>query len=225
LISINKPIVCYVTDRASLGVAAGVNREEALLERVRGAAAAGVDWIELREKDLDTRTLLDLTRKALSAARAACVSGRESMASPRLLINDRLDVARAAGAGGVHLTEASAPVRAVAQWKREGEFLIGASCHSLEGAQCAAANGADYIFFGPVFATRSKAAFGAPQGPAKLAAICRAVKIPVLAIGGITIENAAACVEAGAAGIAAIALFQQASDLCELLAELRERLG
>ncbi len=100
------------------------------------------------------------------------------------------------------------------------EFLVGASCHSVEGARSAAGHAVDYIFFGPVFATPSKAAFGPPQGLAKLAEVCRAVPIPVLAIGGITKENAAACFDAGAIGIAAIRLFQETPDLPGLLAEL-----
>lgn len=229
---INKPIICYVTDRTSLPVAeTGVSREAALLERIRHAAAAGVDWIELREKDLESRALLELTREALAAARSGPIGVSRSL----LLLNDRLDVAVAAGADGVHLTETSLPVSAVSQWKREvarergradtRNFLVGASCHSMPGAEQAAADGADYVFFGPVFATPSKAAFGPPQGLAKLAAVCRAVKIPVLAIGGITAENASSCIEAGAAGIAAISLFQGAGNLPSLLADLRKRIS
>lgn len=100
------------------------------------------------------------------------------------------------------------------------EFLVGASCHSLDGAERAAAEGADYVFFGPVFATPSKASFGEPQGLARLEQVSRAISIPVLAIGGITEKNAAACIAAGAAGIAAIRLFQEAPDLPALLETL-----
>jgi len=112
----------------------------------------------------------------------------------------------------------------VVRWKNQagrGDFLVGASCHSLERAVEAAAAGAGYILFGPVFATPSKAAFGPPQGLQKLGEVCRAVSIPVLAIGGITQENAAACIEAGAAGIAAIRLFQEAQDLEGLLRRIQ----
>ena len=104
-------------------------------------------------------------------------------------MNDRLDVALAANAAGVHLGENSLPLEAVAEWRRSSgrtDFLIGVSCHSLDAARAAERGGADYIFFGPVFATPSKAAFGPPQGIERLREVCAAVKIPVLAIGGIT---------------------------------------
>ena len=211
----DKPILCYVTDRRSLAAPAGPAREAALIERIGKAAAAGVDWIQVREKDLDARPLLDLVSAATVAARGSAA---------KLLINDRLDVAWAASAAGVHMGENSLPVGEVVRAKRRsgaGNLLVGASCHSPDAAVRAAHDGADYVFFGPVFATPSKAAFGAPQGLARLAEVCWGVSIPVLAIGGITAENAAACVEAGASGIAAIRLFQEASDLAALVGKLR----
>jgi thiamine-phosphate pyrophosphorylase len=219
--STSKLTVCYVTDRLSLDVAPGERRESALLQRIENAAGAGVDWIQIREKDLPARELLDLTRTAirvcgnLSANRAG-----------RILVNDRADVAWAAGAAGVHLGERSLPISALVN-VRSGpartDFLVGASCHSLGAALRAAGEGADYLFFGPIFATPSKAGFGPPQGLAKLAEICRAVSIPVIAIGGITLENAAACAAAGAAGIAAIRLFQGKSAVTEIVARLTAR--
>jgi len=102
------------------------------------------------------------------------------------------------------------------------DFLLGVSCHALESAKAAAAGGADYIFFGPVFPTPSKAAFGEPQGVKRLAEVCRSMPVPVLAIGGITLENAAACFTAGAAGIAAIRLFQDAPDPAATVEALRK---
>ncbi|MBI3485067.1 MAG: thiamine phosphate synthase, partial [Acidobacteria bacterium] len=98
----------------------------------------------------------------------------------------------------------------------------GASCHSLAEAQAAERDGAHYLIFGPVFSTPSKSQFGAPQGIARLEEACRAVRIPVLAIGGITLDNAHECLRAGAAGIAAIRLFQDASDLPALVSSLRK---
>jgi thiamine-phosphate pyrophosphorylase len=105
------------------------------------------------------------------------------------------------------LVESARPKRAL-----DKSFLIGVSCHSLEAAQAAERDGADYIFFGPIFATPSKEPFGRPQGTESLEQVCRAVSIPVLAIGGITLDNAESCVASGAAGIAAIRLFQDAID-------------
>src|SRR5262249_39876054 len=110
------------------------------------------------------------------------------------------------------------------EWKRETrrtDFLVGASCHSLESAERAARGGADYIFFGPVYETASKTRFGPPQGLSKLADVCRALAIPVLAIGGIRAENAGECVAAGAAGIAGIGLFQQSNELSAMVKKLR----
>jgi thiamine-phosphate pyrophosphorylase len=187
----------------------------ALLEKIRNAAAAGIDWIQIREKNLETRALADLARLAVAASRET---------HTKILVNDRLDVALATGAAGVHLGETSLPVETVAEWRRSAgraEFLIGASCHSLEAAQKTESVGADYIFFGPVFATPSKAAFGAPQGIERLREVCRSVRIPVLAIGGITVENAQSCFAAGAAGVAAIRVFQESDDLSAVVSRLR----
>jgi thiamine-phosphate pyrophosphorylase len=218
------PILCYVTDRNSLPPAAGPDRVGALLHHIEQAARAGVDWIQLREKDLEGRALFDLAAKAIAATSAA----RDGKVQARILVNDRLDVAWAArqadGGSGVHLGETSLPVSEALRCRNQAglaDFLIGASCHSLEGAVHAAAEGADYIFFGPVFATPSKQAFGSPQGLQKLGQVCSAVSIPVLAIGGITAETAVACLRAGASGIAAIRLFQQTPDLAGLLRLLR----
>jgi thiamine-phosphate pyrophosphorylase len=216
------PILCYVTDRRSLRLAAQEDAMEALLRKMEAAAASGIDWIQLREKDLSGKDCAALTREALR--RVAQEASRSH--APRILANDRLDVALAEGAGGVHLGESSLPVEdakrliAAAQPPLK-DFLVGASCHSLEAAQSAARAGADYIFFGPVFATPSKAEFGPPQGLARLAVVCRAVEIPVLAIGGVTLENAAQCFASGAAGIAAIRLFQDAGALPRTVQALR----
>lgn len=193
--------------------------EERLLKKICGAVAARVDWIQIREKEMPARRLSALVRKAAEAA-----AGSQT----RILVNDRLDVALACQAAGVHLGGASLPVAEVCRWCRGGQappkFLVGASCHSLAEARAAERDGADYIFFGPVLATPSKLAFGPPQGIARLEEVCRAVAIPVLAIGGISAENAGEAFRAGAAGIAAIRLFQQARDLSAVVARLRSTL-
>jgi thiamine-phosphate pyrophosphorylase len=218
------PILCYVTDRRSLHLAAQENAMEVLLQKMEALAACGIDWIQLREKDLSGKGCAALTREALR--RVAQAASRNGPA-PRILVNDRLDVALAERAGGVHLGEGSLPVEDVKRLIAAAQpplqdFLVGASCHSLEAAQSAARADADYIFFGPVFATPSKAEFGPPQGLERLAVVCRAVEIPVLAIGGVTLENAAQCFAGGAAGIAAIRLFQQAGALPRAVEALRQ---
>ncbi len=182
---------------------------------IEEAAAAGVDWIQIREKDLSGRELTELAREALGRAAGRCA----------VLINDRLDVACAMKANGVHLGEQGLPVeeakRLLGERYAGREFLAGVSAHSLQGALRAAEAGADYVIFGPVYATPSKASFGQPQGLRRLREACERVTIPVLAIGGITLENARECIAAGAQGIAAIRLFQEASDLHATVRELR----
>ena len=210
----NKPIVCYVTDRKSLTG----NRNEAaltstILQNIKVALAAGVDWIQVREKDLQGGQLLEAGRVAVGLA---AVHKKKTDRAPRININDRLDVALAAGAHGVHLGRESAPAREVVRWCRAGNapngFVIGVSCHSVEEAREAENAKADYIFFGPIFETPSKLPFGVPQGIQTLAEVCRAVAMPVVAIGGVGQENAAACIRAGAAGIAAIRMFQESPN-------------
>ena len=215
--------LCYVTDRRSLAASESGEQHKTLLLRVEGAAVAGIDWIQIREKDLSGRDCALLTREALQWAAKSQAS---DAARTRIIVNDRLDVALTEGADGVHLGEKSLPIaeakRLVAGGGARKDFFIGVSCHSPEAARSAARDGADYLFFGPVFATPSKAAFGAPQGLERLAAVCRGISIPVLAIGGITLENASACFAAGAAGIAAIRLFQDAQDISSLVQSLRK---
>lgn len=168
-----------------------------------------MDWVQVREPDLAARRLLALAGEAVRLSASLTPAAR-------VLVNDRLDVAIATEAAGVHLGGESLPVEDVVRWRGRGDgrpdFLIGVSCHSLVAVERAEWAGADYVFFGPIFDTPSKRNFGAPQGLARLGAICSAVKIPVIAIGGITATNAADCVQAGARGIAAIRLFQDAVD-------------
>lgn len=218
------PILCYVTDRKGLAPEVDHQRQ-ALLKRVAIAAGAGVDWIPIREKDLSGKELSSLTRAAVAQTKK--IIERSGMRT-RIIVNDRLDVALAEYTDGVHLGEQSLPVHDVCKWRAatpnlsaHGEFLVGVSCHSAKAAASAAHDGADYIFFGPVFATPSKASFGAPQGLQRLAEVCSALSIPVLAIGGITLYNASDCFAAGAAGIAAIRLFQDAENLVSVVNGLR----
>lgn len=170
-------------------------RDAWLLERIEQAAAAGVDFIQLREKDLSARAQFELARAARQRLRR--------FTATRLLVNDRLDIALAAGAHGVHLP-ASGLRPLAARRLAPANFLIALSCHAAD--EIAASAGADFIVFGPVFATPSKPG-APPQGLAALADACKA-PLPVLALGGITGERIAACLAAGAAGVAAIRMFQ-----------------
>jgi thiamine-phosphate pyrophosphorylase len=198
-----RPLVCYVTGRESLG---GADSSESLLGRIRAAVAAGADWVQIRERDMNARELLALTRSAIDAA-----AGRA-----RILVNDRLDVALAAGAAGVHLRGSSVPAGEAVRWLRGGhaaaDFMVGVSCHSLEEVRASEAAGANYVFYGPVFETPAKKKFGAPQGIDKLAEVCRGVSIPVIGIGGVSGDRGLECVRAGAAGIAAIRMFQELGE-------------
>lgn len=212
MLPLPNPVLCWVTARQSLGASSSEDlAQAALLAALARADAAPIDWIQIREKDLPANSLAALARSAMRLAKP----------SQRILLNDRLDVALATGAHGVHLGESSLPPAEVTRWLRSSsappDFLVGVSCHSLQTARAAAQAGASYIFFGPVFATPSKAAFGPPQGLQRLADVCRAMEIPVLAIGGITADNAAACLSAGASGIAAIRLFQDPATPLEKL--------
>lgn len=238
------PLLCYVTDRRTLASTETseerqpFDQRRILLEKIAAAVAAGVDWIQIREKDLSGTECSLLTREAVRlaassspshAARTSISSKTEAVREPvstRILVNDRLDVALAAQTSGVHLGEKGLPPeearRLVKSLHREKDFLIGASCHSIEMAKEAERSGADYVFFGPVFVTPSKAAYGAPQGLKRLAEVCVAVAVPVVAIGGITLENVADCFSARASGIAAIRLFQDAGDMATVVRALRK---
>lgn len=216
--------MCYVTDRRTWPARNPAEVSEALLGKIEALVAAGIDWIQIREKDLSGKECRDLTKKAVERAATAAAGG---ISRTRILVNDRLDVALSEGAGGAHLGEHSLPIaeaRRLVNSRGSGkDFLIGVSCHSPEAVKAAEGGGADYIFFGPVFATPSKSAYGPPQGLARLAEVCRSTSFPVLAIGGVTLENAGSCFAAGARGIAAIRLFQDAPDVASLVPSLQIR--
>jgi thiamine-phosphate pyrophosphorylase len=162
------------------------------------AVAAQISLFQIREKALSARVLYELVTRAAKVTRGS---------STRLLVNDRFDVALAAGADGVHLTSTSLPPQVVRQ-ACGPELLIGASTHSLETARDARDDGADFVVFGPVFETESKRAYGPPQGVKKLQQVAGELQgFPVIAVGGITLDNAESCFAAGASGIAGIRLF------------------
>jgi thiamine-phosphate pyrophosphorylase len=201
-----RPVLCYVTDRHSLKSS---DPRRALLEKITQAIAAGVDRIQIREKGLPSRDLLEIVREAVVLAKSHTTS------QAIIFVNDRLDIAIASGCAGVHLGRESAPLPEVVRWCRAGNasanFEVGVSCHSLEEALEAEKAGASYIFFGPVFDSPAKRQYGAPQGLAAFETICHTLEIPVIAIGGVDEKNASECLQAGAAGIAAIRFFQESA--------------
>ena len=188
--SLGRPLVCVVTD--------GAGAADAVVSLAASASAAGVDLFQIRERHMTDADLLALARRAVSRVQSSTTS---------VLINERLDLAQAAGAAGVHLRGDSAPgirVRASAP----SDFLIGRSVHSAEEAAAAeAAGGLDYLIFGTVFPSASKPE-GHATGVEELKRACEAVDLPVLAIGGISVERVTEVAAAGAAGIAAIRLFR-----------------
>ena len=208
-------LLYYITDRTQFPGDEPARRR-ALLAKIAEAARAGVNYIQLREKDLRARELEQLAAQAALAIRTQSPLRTENRElRTRLLINSRTDVALAVGADGVHLRsdDVSAPeVRRIWNWCGTGALarelpVVAVSCHTREEVLLAENDGADFAVFAPVFEKRDRPN-AQPAGLAALRDSCRA-KIPVLALGGVTLENAASCLDAGAAGIAAIRLFQE----------------
>jgi thiamine-phosphate pyrophosphorylase len=190
--------LCLVTDRRRLGEALDeAARLDALIELVAAAARAGVDLVQIRERDLPARSLLALVRRAVDAVQGT---------GARVVVNDRVDVAVAAGAAGVHLRGDSPPAPRVRALLPPGA-LLGRSVHSeREAREAVSAGGLDYLVVGTLFATPSKAASTPRLGLEVLARIVGTVRLPVLGIGGISLLTAPAVAETGA-GIAAVGLF------------------
>jgi thiamine-phosphate pyrophosphorylase len=192
------PVICLITDRRRLGEA----WEPALIERVRAAARAGVHLIHVRERDLAGGPIVRLTEQCVAAVRGT---------RARVVVNDRVDVALAARAHGVHLRGDSMNAARIRRIAPAG-FLIGRSVHSVEDALAVTATGAvDYLVFGSVFETGSKPGRGA-AGLDALGAVSTATTVPVLAVGGISASRARSVARTGASGIAAIGLFADATD-------------
>lgn len=205
----------YITDRRQFRGDAQ-EQEQRLLAKIAECAAAGVEYIQLREKDLETRALGALALKAMGA-----LAGSRT----RLLINSRTDVALSCGAHGVHLPSddlSASEVRSIFARAGTSEPVIGVSTHSAAEVASAEAHGASFAVFGPAFEKSGSANL---EGLEQLRRICHRTEaaqppMPVWALGGITLENAGQCAAAGAAGIAAIRLFQQ-NDAHAIVEQLR----
>jgi thiamine-phosphate pyrophosphorylase len=212
------PLLYYITDRRQFP-GNSTEQERRLLAKIAECAAAGVDYIQLREKDLSTRTLEELANRTMNA-----LGGSRT----KLLINSRTDVALACGAHGVHLPSNDLPAsearvifslvnQSRASQLRATRFpanpaipIIAVSTHSQAEVEYAESHGADFAVFAPVFEKDNAAN---PEGLNQLRQICSrapaAPAMPVFALGGVTLENAQQCLQAGAAGIAGIRLFQE----------------
>lgn len=229
-------LLYYITDRKQFR---GTDAQQCgrLLAKIAEAARCGIDFIQLREKDLSARELLGLTGEAARIVRDH--GSKLETGKSKLLVNSRSDIALAGGADGVHLTSADIPASdARAIWARTnrhresqgGAWIIGVSCHTPAEIRMAEAQGSDFAVFAPVFekavaqhpgvglellqeACRCE---GRPAGPEGIGT----TRMPVLALGGITVQNAAECIAAGAAGVAGIRLFQE-NDIAKVVAELR----
>ncbi len=209
-------LLCYITNRQQFP-GSPHEQEQQLLHKISECALAGVDTIQLREKDLSTRELERLTMKAVAA-----LAGNSGT---KLLINSRIDVALACGAHGVHLPGhylSASEARVIFAAAGKVHPVIAVSTHSAAEVALAESHGADFAVFGPVF---EKSGIPHPTGLEQLAAVCRRAqaaspRMPVLAVGGITLENAAQCVAAGADGIAAIRLFQE-NEVAQVVRKVR----
>jgi thiamine-phosphate pyrophosphorylase len=202
----DRPVICCVTDRARLAhpTAAG------LLDHIRQVIDSGVDLVQIRERDLTDRELVDVVRASVDMTIGRTV---------RILVNDRIDIAMAGGASGVHLKEDSIAASRVRSLAPAG-FLIGRSVHGAADAETAvAAGGCDYLLFGTTYPSASKPGHSG-TGVDALQEVCRRVALPVLAIGGVDESRTAAIAATGAAGIAAIGAFVS-DDVKALTARVR----
>jgi thiamine-phosphate pyrophosphorylase len=186
-----RPLLYYITDRKQL-------HGSSLMACIHRAIDCGVDFIQIREKDLDDRSIFDLTRGALAHA-----NGTQC----RILVNGRADIALAAGADGVHLPSTGLRIEDIRKWL-PNDFLIGVSVHTVAEMNRASEQGAHYLLLGHIFQTASKAGYGSPLGLSRLRNACSRASVPVLGLGGIKPELIGQVLNAGAAGVAGISLFQ-----------------
>lgn len=216
-------LLYYITDRKQFSA----DPDESLrllLDRIASATGAGVDLIQIREKDLAARKLVEVGIRAVEIVRQGNASD-PSKPRTRLLINSRVDVAIACAADGVHLRSAdiaAADARSVLSKSGITQLIVGVSCHTIQEVELSEGHGADFALFGPVF---EKAELSVqPNGITQLDRVCHRrmmnPAMPVIAVGGVNLETALQCLRAGAAGIAAIRLFQT-GNIIEKVSQLR----
>jgi len=205
----NKPDFRYylITDRKQLP-------DRPLNTVIEEACRSGIKAVQLREKDLPVKALYERAEEMREITRTY---------NTRLFINDRVDIALAVGADGVHCRETS--IRPSDVRELSSGLMIGASVHSLESAVKAGRDGADFLLYGPVFYTPSKKEYGDPQGVEQLAEIIKRVALPVFAVGGVSPERAGTCLEAGAAGVAGISSIMAAPSPGQKVEEWKKVMG
>mgnify|MGYP003990211657 FL=1 len=199
--------VYLITDRKRIG-------KDQFLNAIEKALQGGVRALQIREKDLSPNDLLALALE---------VKVLTQRYNAKLFINDRADIAAMAGADGVHLTEAS--VQASEIKNKFSDLIVGVSTHSIEGARLAETQGADFITFSPIYETPSKASYGPPQGLDPLRQVSQAVRLPVLALGGITLHRVSECLEQGAFGVAVISDIWDSTHIKQHSSEYTQNFG
>ena len=199
--------VYLITDRKRIG-------KDQFLNAIEKALQGGVRALQIREKDLSPNDLLALALE---------VKVLTQRYNAKLFINDRADIAAMAGADGVHLTEAS--VQASEIKNKFSDLIVGVSTHSIEGARLAETQGADFITFSPIYETPSKTIYGPPQGLDKLRQVTQSVRLPVLALGGITLNRVPECLEHGAIGVSVISDIWDSKDIKQHSSEYTQNFG
>jgi len=197
----------FITDRK-------LNNSKNILQIVRSAAKAGVKAIMLREKDLNSKELLNLARSLKKITQQY---------NSNLIISERLDIALLAKADGLNLPDSDLPVKLFRSFNQN--IIIGKSVHSKANSMKAEKESADYILFGPIFSTPAKVKYGKPQGLNRLNEVRKLVKIPVFAVGGITPERAGNCIDAGAHGVAVIRAIMQSDNIRRTVNEFNKVIG
>lgn len=211
-LNLTKPLIYLITDGSLANNLISTHDFKPTLDLIAASVSAKISLIQIREKQLSARNLYLLVQQAVSIT---------NNTETKLLVNDRADIALAARADGVHLTTVSLRPPIIRQSFPEN-FIIGVSTHSFSEAQAARDECADFAVFGPVFDTNSKRAYGPPVGLEKLREVANALApFPVLAIGGISLENAAKTFQSGASGIASISLLSNALGLAERVNAIR----